>query len=575
MRQGRNHKQARVTPYDRSDHRLPDLLGAAMNLAASIDFQALMEPVARHFFGDPNIALSKQGKELRWGARGSLSVNCEKGTWFNHETNAGGGVLDMIRSETGRDHANCIAWLRQQRFVLNGVSHGDSQSKVAIARPKPRIVCTYEYTDEFGALLYEVVRFEPKDFRQRRPDGLGGWIWNLDDTRRVLYRLPELIESRALDHPIFIVEGEKDVENLRALNISATTSPGGANKWRAEYNECFRDADVVLMPDNDGPGRDHIRDIAACLADVAKRLRLIELPGLPSKGDVSDWLAAGGTVEKLWALVEQAPEWQPADTTTATKLLRLQPLDLHELFNLDIKPREMVLAPIIPEKGLVMIYAVRGTGKTHVADSIAYAVATGSKFLKWQAPKPRRVLLIDGEMPAIALRERLEQIAHAAAEKVTPGMLKVIAGDLIEDGGVGNLSDPRLQAEFEPLLEGVELLILDNLSSLTAVIRDNEAESWNPLQSWLLKLRRRGISVLIVHHQGKAASSVARADAKIFLIRQSPCADLRIMSRSRVPASRSTWKRVVGSTVKMRSRSRPNSKCSAIRRCGQHVQSKT
>ena len=192
-----------------------------MNLAASIDFQALMEPVALHFFGDPNIALSKQGKELRWGARGSLSVNCEKGTWFNHETNAGGGVLDMIRSETGRDHANCIAWLRQQKFVLNGVSHGDSQSKVAIARPKPRIVCTYEYTDEFGALLYEVVRFEPKDFRQRRPDGLGGWIWNLDDTRRVLYRLPELIESRALDHPIFIVEGEKDVENLRALNISA------------------------------------------------------------------------------------------------------------------------------------------------------------------------------------------------------------------------------------------------------------------------------------------------------------------------------------------------------------------
>jgi hypothetical protein len=194
MRQGRNHKQARVTPYDRSDHRLPDLLGAAMNLAASIDFQALMEPVARHFFGDPNIALSKQGKDLRWGARGSLSVNCEKGTWFNHETNAGGGVLDMIRSETGRDHANCIAWLRQQKFILNCVSHGDSQ--VAVARPKPRIVCTYEYTDEFGALLYEVVRFEPKDFRQRRPDGLGGWIWNLDDTRRVLYRLPELIESR-------------------------------------------------------------------------------------------------------------------------------------------------------------------------------------------------------------------------------------------------------------------------------------------------------------------------------------------------------------------------------------------
>ena len=190
--------------------------------------------------------------------------------------------------------------------------------------------------------------------------------------------------------------------------------------------------------------------------------------------------------------------------TTDTKPSRLRPLDLQEFFDLDIKQREMVLSPIMPEKGLGMIYAVRGTGKTFVADSIAYAVATGSKFLKWQAPKLRRVLLIDGEMPAIALRERLEQIAHGNTDKVAPGMLKIIAGDLIEEGGVGNLADPKVQAEVEQFLDGVELLILDNLSSLTAVIRDNDAESWNPIQAWLLRLRRRGISVLIVHHAGKA-----------------------------------------------------------------------
>src|SRR5712692_10833481 len=111
---------------------------------------------------------------------------------------------------------------------------------------------------------------------------------------------------------------------------------------------------------------------------------------------------------------------------------RLCPLDLQELFALDIKPRGMVLDPIIPEKGLVMLYATRGTGKTHVALGIAYAVATGSTFLKWRAETPRRVLLIDGEMPASALRERLQRVASAEEGAHGPATLKIIAGDLID-----------------------------------------------------------------------------------------------------------------------------------------------
>jgi putative DNA primase/helicase len=179
---------------------------------------------------------------------------------------------------------------------------------------------------------------------------------------------------------------------------------------------------------------------------------------------------------------------------------RLRPLALPALFALDIKPRGMVLDPIIPEKGLVMLYAARGTGKTHVALGIAYAVATGGSFLKWQAPKPRRVLLVDGEMPASALRERLQGLAAAGGQ--APDLLEVLAGDLI-DGGVGNLAVPEVQAEVEALLDGVDLLVLDNLASLTAVHRD-DAVSWTPMQEWLLRLRRRGISVLVVHHAGKS-----------------------------------------------------------------------
>jgi putative DNA primase/helicase len=179
---------------------------------------------------------------------------------------------------------------------------------------------------------------------------------------------------------------------------------------------------------------------------------------------------------------------------------RLHSLDLAELFALDLKPRGMVLEPIIPEKGLAMLYASRGTGKTHVALGIAYAVATGSSFLKWRAPRARRVLLVDGEMPAAALRERLQRISNG--ETPTPTTLRIMAGDLLERG-IGNLASPTVQAELDPFLDGVELLILDNLSSLTAALRENDADGWGPIQQWLLRLRRRGISVLIVHHAGK------------------------------------------------------------------------
>jgi putative DNA primase/helicase len=113
------------------------------------------------------------------------------------------------------------------------------------------------------------------------------------------------------------------------------------------------------------------------------------------------------------------------------------------------------------------------------------------------------VLHIDGEMPTHTLQERLAQIIAGASGKTPePGMLRIVAGDLL-DCGVGNLAAEEVQAEVEKHLDGVDLLILDNLSSLTAVIRDNDAESWGPIQDWLLKLRRRGIAVLIIHHAGK------------------------------------------------------------------------
>ena len=222
--------------------------------------------------------------------------------------------------------------------------------------------------------------------------------------------------------------------------------------------------------------------------------------------DVDEWGVNYGDIyvldtDAVQRIIVEARKAKPSPTTATH---RLRPLDLKEFFNLSIKTREMLLDPILPEKGLAMLYAARGTGKTHVALGVVYAVATGTKFLKWSASRPRRVLLIDGEMPAIALQERLASIVAASPEAdFDPSNIKILSGDLIEAGGIGNLASSEVQAELDQWLQGIDLLVLDNLSSLTAVIRDNDAESWGPIQEWLLKLRRRGTSVLIVHHAGK------------------------------------------------------------------------
>jgi putative DNA primase/helicase len=221
-------------------------------------------------------------------------------------------------------------------------------------------------------------------------------------------------------------------------------------------------------------------------ADAVLRPELPSVPDAPPLSDAENQAALPAVSDQVGAGFGQ----------------RLRPLNLEQLLALDIKPRGMVLDPIIPDKGLVMLYATRGTGKTHVALGIAHAAATGSSFLRWQAPAPRRVLLIDGEMPASALRERLQQLAAASDGGDNAEKLNIIVGDLV-DLGIGNLASPPVQAELEPWLEGIELLILDNLSSLTTALRENDSDAWSPIQQWLLRLRRRGMSVLIVHHAGK------------------------------------------------------------------------
>ena len=172
-----------------------------------------------------------------------------------------------------------------------------------------REVAQYEYRDEHGRVLYCVRRYEPKDFRQFHPDGRGGWSAGTQGVKRVLYRLPELVSAIQDGQPVFIVEGEKDCDTLCKLGLVTTTNVGGAGKWRKEYTEYFRDAEVIILPDNDDAGWTHADKVARSVSCVARSVRVVKLPNLPTKGDVSDWFRGGGTLDALRDLVEAASVW--------------------------------------------------------------------------------------------------------------------------------------------------------------------------------------------------------------------------------------------------------------------------
>jgi 5S rRNA maturation endonuclease (ribonuclease M5) len=178
---------------------------------------------------------------------------------------------------------------------------------------KRKVVAEYNYTDEKGRLIYQSIRYEPKDFAQRRPDGNGGWIWKeaLKGIDRILYRLPELLAAVASNEIVYFVEGEKDADNLAKLGVTTTTSAGGVKSWDKKLTLDLTNARIVILPDNDAAGKDYARKIAADLNGVSQSTRIVDLPNLPQKGDVSDWIESGGTKEELEKLVDSSETWKP------------------------------------------------------------------------------------------------------------------------------------------------------------------------------------------------------------------------------------------------------------------------
>jgi hypothetical protein len=198
-------------------------------------------------------------------------------------------------------------------------------------KKKKEIVNTYNYKDKEGKLLYQVVRFKPKTFRQRRPDGLNNWKWGLGDTERILYNLPAVLKAARKNELIFLVEGEKDADNLIKMGLTATCNAMGAGNWKPNYTKSLTGADVIIIPDHDGPGIEHANKVSVTLNKHGIEANILELPDLKEKEDVTDWLDKGNTKDDLLKLVKELKlkDWE-------------EPLELQEI---EVSPLPVDILP--------------------------------------------------------------------------------------------------------------------------------------------------------------------------------------------------------------------------------------
>ena len=427
------------------------------------DFAALIEPVARHFWGEPNLKLSSK-TELRWGSQGSRAVFLDgPGNWKDFEGgNEDGTVIGLVMSEMHCDKAAAIRWLEDQDFIAkrSGGRAGSQQRQEApfltnepeeTEQPPASTpegggdvfeeveVAHFDYANRDGEFQYRVVRFQfrrpdgswvldaktgkpKKTFRQKSRDAAGKITWGLNGRAPCLYRWQDIERAIEVGKTILIVEGEKAAKAAVALGFEATCNSGGAGKdFHPDMLATFKGANVAILPDNDPqatkkvrerdeggkvvereelrfhpdgspvfPGRDHAEAIAKQLRKIAASVKVVALPGLPPKGDIVEWIEAGGTSDQLEKIIERTPDWRPAEPISRFGAVGLDGLQRKDL------QHEFLIDDFLDRQGVVMIPGASGSGKTFLVVEIGMCVALAQDFWGMKT-KPGLVVYQAGE----------------------------------------------------------------------------------------------------------------------------------------------------------------------------------
>jgi hypothetical protein len=412
--------------------------------------------------------------------------------------------LSIAEGKNGCVLLKCFAGCEFARILAAiGLSESDTfpQREGGANGEGRQILAIYDYTDETKHLLFQVVRFAPKDFRQRRPDGNGGWIWKLDNTRRVLYHLPAVIAAVKAGETVFVVEGEKDVHALEAWGLVATTAAGGAGKgkWHSEYSEALKGASVVCLPDNDEPGREYMQHAAESLRGKGAMCTVLDLAvdwkGMPARGDVSDLIAAGGGKDYLLALVADAQKAQAPKT--------LEIYTAQEFADMTPERPEYLVWGYVARGAVTEVAAKIKAGKTTWVLQLCRAVIAGEPFLDCPTHKCRVLYLTEERRPTF--KTALQRVGLTSGSD-----FHILLRQMTNGGDWPATADAVLK---ECRARKIGLLVVDTLGDWADLVGDAENDAGAALAAMrpVQDMAAAGIGVICCRHERKGGGELGES----------------------------------------------------------------
>ena len=468
--------------------------------------------VARELWGDENKKLS-HGAELRFGRMGSKSVDIDRGIWQDHETGESGGFVDLCKLAYPDANGHLADFL-ETRFGMEK----DKQFQ----KKKDGQITVFDYIGAHGVLEYQVIRTDfadgGKTFRQRRPDGQGGWINSIKDIKRLPYNLPEVLHKK--DRAVWIVEGEKCVEKLREIGIVATTNNGGSGNWSEDLNEWFKDRKVIVVPDNDEAGKKHAVKVINQLLPVVQAIKLLDLSEeLEAKGDIVDWLESGKTKEQLAAKSKSAQViTEPMEDLGEIEQeapARFDTMGINQL--LTMPPVQWLADKLITRHGFAVMYGPPGCGKTFLALDVALSVAIGRDF-HGHPTAQGAVLYIAGEgVGGLGKRIKvwIEYRGSGVEAKEIPFEVLPTAVNMTNPADVEKII-ATIQHLEEQLGMKFSLIVVDTVARALLGADENSATDMGKFVKACDSLREAiGCAVLGIHHSGKDGSKGMRGSSAL------------------------------------------------------------